>query len=698
MDQVILCRMDSYCKSYGDNGSYGSCTPVEGRWQRCHQINPKPSSDQDWTIASDLESDSVLNVTFKGLKPSRRYDLSVGEFSMAGNLLRSGEHLLSDQGLSFYIDVQRPSISEVEILGDDVGKPNDKGKGGRSYTTPQTSWSPPPNSTGKWLQCNSADVEVGSGMSDQFTHNLGGCDVNGSTTSSATIQANGCGGTVTGIDQGRHTITFTPKDICEVGSPRSLTWDTDLSSSFAPPIIGTLWKYSPLSTQSAGDASYPITASVPGPFPKHYSVTCRDNFIDPQGRTDGDSQNLECKLKDGSSNNDGANLNHLAIEFHHACGQTACKSGSWGVYAPENKSCEKIECEPGLACCDASAGTCNGVSDKQCGKPQNRDCTNPKGGTQSIGDEAASGCPPLGLNDCTYTLPCKANNPFDPGETPTSHCDGLRQGQTCSFPVDGTCTPTAGTNWQSTRPSTDGIATFPGGYTEICTANEQDRCVAGTRTECRDASNNVINCPQSPQTCTPPACTSSQVQDSCFTRQYRVFAKDVTKTVSGTCGAPSGSCSAKPVGGGAANPKSTHRGECHNAHNPIQPPVDGTVDDPTKPLCLYNLDIHNNMEGDGIFDDCISRQGGNRTTNCNVSYACSNYGVVQDVPNSANHARWNCVHPSSGRIERCFRGMIHGENACWVKHACQTGLLGAINDTSDEYVWECHTIQGDSTK
>ena len=719
---VILCRMDSYCRSYGDNGKYRSCVPVEGFWQRCHQIDPKPSSDQSWTIESSLASDSVLDVTFKGIKPDRRYDLSVAEFSMAGNVLRSAEHLLSEEGLSFYIDTKRPNISKREILSNDVGEPEDGGPD-RSYTIPYTSWSRPPNSTDKWIQCNKANVTVKSDMSDQFMHNLADCEITGSSTSSATVQGvSGCEGTVNGIDQARHTITFKGKDVCGAGPPKPLVWDTDLPSSFAPSDVGTIWQYSPLSTIGAGDPKYPITANSPGPFPKHYSLTCKDNFIDPQGRKDGDSDSLDCELKDGSSNDNGANLNHVGIKYHHVCGQTECKGGSWGVYAPEGKSCEKVWCERELSCCDASKGTCNGVGDKQCGKPNTTGCTNPKGGTQSSGDEATSGCPPLGLNDCTYTLPCEANNPFNPGTTPTGPCNSIRQGQTCNFDVDGTCTNSSvGAGWQSFSPPAAGTATFPGGYTESCTVDVQSRCVSGTRTECRDQGNNVINCPS---TCTPPACTSTQVHDSCLTTEYKAFAKNITKNVSGTCGQPTGSCETNP-GGGASDPKSTHRGECGSTTDPIEepppPPCNNCPpDEPYDSLCAIDMHYIYDADGNRILDDANRCQQpvnqGYRPT-CGVSDGgCSGGGIFQDAPDDSVSFKWNCIHPGdsnrlncsctdpddSGRVEHCSRPRIIGNGVCWyVNNGCNAGLLendesdgSATKDTDTLYKWKCTNIQG----
>ena len=714
---VLLCRMDSYCRSYDDNGSWLSCVPTEGLWQRCHKINPKPSSDQSWTVTSSLASSSVLNVTFNDMKPDRRYDLNIAEFSMAGNMLRSAEHLVSEDGLSFYVDAKRPKISKREILGDDVGKPND-GVKDRNYTTPYSSWSLPPNSTSKWLQCNTANVKVKSGMSDQFMHNLEDCEITGSSTSSATVSGiSECQGTVGGIGQARHTITFKGKDICGVGPPKPLVWDTDLPNTFSPSDVGTIWKYSPSSTTNAGNPKYPITANSPGPFPKHYSLTCKDNFIDPESREDGDSGSLECELKDGSSNDNGVNLNHVGIKYHHVCGQTECKGGSWGVYAYEGQSCEKVQCELVLSCCDASKGTCNGVGDKHCGKPNTTGCTNPKGGTQALADEIDSGCPPLGLNNCTYQLPCKAVNPFDPGYTETGPCNDLRKDQTCNFDVNGTCTNSSvGAGWQSFSPLATGTATFPGGYTETCTVDIQSRCVSGTRTECRDQSNNVISCPP---TCIPPACTSTQVHDNCLTTEYKAFAKNITKNVSGTCGAPSsGSCGPKNQGGGALDPKSTHRGECGSTTDPIEEPLPPECTDYTPPppecapppdesLCAigmyYIYDANGNRVIDDINDRCQQEANEGYQPTCGVSDGgCSRGGIFQDAPDDSVSFRWNCIHPISSRLERCSRPKIIGGGVCWyVNNGCNAGLLendesdgSDTQDTTTHYRWKCTNIQG----
>ena len=113
---VILCQMNSYCRSEGDDKVYGnSCSPEEeARWQRCHDIQPKPSSDQSWTLKSKLKSKQVLTLQFNDMKENRRYDLNIAEFAMDGEKLRT-------QKIIFYIDARRPYVDSREVTNDNVG-------------------------------------------------------------------------------------------------------------------------------------------------------------------------------------------------------------------------------------------------------------------------------------------------------------------------------------------------------------------------------------------------------------------------------------------------------------------------------------------------------------------------------------------------------------------------------------------------
>ena len=165
--------MNSYCTSY-NSGSYGTCSPEEGRWQRCHDIQPNPSpSDQSWTYKAKLKAAQEVVMTFENMKPNRRYELDVGEFSMAGYNLRLRTTA------KFYIDATRPSMGSVYITNDAVGRPTDN-REDRDYKGPRTNWIRPPNSTGKWIQCNTNTVEFAGDIIDQFVHNLETCVFTGS--------------------------------------------------------------------------------------------------------------------------------------------------------------------------------------------------------------------------------------------------------------------------------------------------------------------------------------------------------------------------------------------------------------------------------------------------------------------------------------------------------------------------------------
>ena len=441
---VILCQMNSYCRSYGD-ASYNGCSPESGRWQRCHKVDPKPGSDQSWTYKSELTSSQVLAMTFEDMKPNRRYELLVGEFSMAGHNLR--KKMVS----KFYIDAIRPGIKDRMITNDAVGVPDD-GAGGRNYTGPFTQWVEPDDSADKWLQCNQDTVEFEATLEDQFTHNLEECELEGKredgtnkgtgVATSPTVDPDAdCGGELSGIDHGRQTITFIPSDSCGKNTKtKDLVWDTDLPSTFETQDFPNdpIWLY------QTGKNAYPISIEVPakttaGKFPKHYSVDCDDNFLNSLTREDGNGGQLDCKLLIGNpDHDDGCNPIELSSKYYHVCGGAGvCEDTKWGVYVPHRYSsqctstsckCRNVWCEPGLGCCDTSRGTCNGVDHEKCGYPQTRECTNPKGGEQGPGDEVLSDCPPLGLNSCSYYLPCEKVAPYgNPSDPPSNDCGGLRK-------------------------------------------------------------------------------------------------------------------------------------------------------------------------------------------------------------------------------------------------------------------------------
>ena len=582
---VILCQMNSYCRSEGDNKVYGnSCSPEEeARWQRCHDIQPKPSSDQSWTLKSKLKSKQVLTLQFNDMKENRRYDLNIAEFAIDGEKLRTQE-------IIFYIDARRPYVDKREIIDDDVGTPIDDIKG-RHYKAPFTYWKPPSDSDsyGKWLQCNTEPVDFQIKMDDQFTHNLKDCDItwtkkDGSgTTSPAPITSvldapNGkCKGTLSTIQHGRQTITFQLKDTCEPGpwNTGNLVWDTDLPISFEAQDFtdNPEWLYS--STKDA----YPIKTEVPArndasKFPKHYSVDCDNNFQGSATRLDGDGEKLECRLSGSVPNHDdGCNPNLMGVKYYHVCGGTevSCnhsKDKEWAVYVPLTENCLNVRCEPDLSCCDASSGTCGvGINDKQCGDPITRHCTNPKGGTQAKADEVPSVCPPLGLNTCTYSLPCNATSPCS--ETgPTSACNNnnKRQGDSCNY-TKGVCYPDS--PGESTSCNTSGTY-IAGCDSGPCTVGCSSRCtipctdVCECCSTCTDSEGNSYDC----EPCSPCKCHSC---DGIFL--YTPQARAHPINFSGTCGVPSGGCSAKPVGGGNLSSE-----QC-NQRDPICTP---TCDSSTK--------------------------------------------------------------------------------------------------------------------
>ena len=555
---VILCQMNSYCQSYGD-AIYNSCSPESGRWQRCHKVDPKPGSDQSWTYKSELTSSQVLAMTFEDMKPNRRYELVVGEFSMAGHNLR--KKMVS----KFYIDAIRPYIKDETITNDAVGLPKDKNRGGRNYTHSSfINWAIPDDSmTNKWLQCNQDTVEFTAHPEDQFTHNLEKCELKGKredgtnkgtgAATSPTLTSD-CGGELGSIAQGRQTITFIPSDTCGKNSKtEDLVWDTDLPSSFEAQEFpeDPKWFY------STDKSAYLIKTEIPakdtaGKFPKHYSVDCDDKFIGSRMRKDGNSEQLDCELETSNPNHDdGCNPIKLGTKYYHVCGGTeVCKDIDWAVYTPLKSTCTGpackctyVQCEPPHSCCRAADGTCNGVGDQECGEPNTRDCTNPKGGRQTSADEVPSGCPPLGLNDCSYALPCEATSPCS--ETgPTSACNGTREGGSCSYSKSGTCVPNnTGWNLSCNTSGSYAIGCDSGPCTVGCSSQCRIPCTHTCYSACH-GSHTSTSCDSNGQNCTSQQVACNHIScnphncHSCHQTEYQSVSGTHTVSFSGQCGVP----------------------------------------------------------------------------------------------------------------------------------------------------------------
>ena len=460
----ILCQMNSYCKSEGD-GNHGSCFPVEGRWQMCEHI--EPISGQSWTFRT-----SGNTLYFDDMQTDRRYELNVGEFSMAAYKAR--EKVIA----KFYLDATRPTIGTRRIrFSNAVGTPAN-GIGGRNYSSARpTNWATPPNSTGKWIQCNQEPVHFQAQVKDQFTHNITGCsksitreDGNGETSIPAVTKCidpqrlkvrNGkpycwsppdpgkisskCGGVLEkkDVQHGRHTVSFTPSDSCGAASASwDLVWDTDLPSTFKAQDFSfpnnVKWLKSPDSL------AYPIETVVPakssaGQFPKHYSVDCDQNYIGSKTRDGGNGASLKCELEPPGDiyHDDGCNPAPLGVKYYHVCGEHSnggggtCKKAEWAVYAPLKKSCKDVLCDPDdLLCCqDATSTYCFHHKCLRKSPSPNPMCSYPKDGSQ----DGNSGCPNLGLYDCNYNLECAPGYKGD--------CGNKRSGNGCKYQrvVPGTC-------------------------------------------------------------------------------------------------------------------------------------------------------------------------------------------------------------------------------------------------------------------
>ena len=399
---ILLCQGISACVSGDSLQSYPGCTYQVGNWSRCHQVKfpGQPANTKA------LLTNNTLKLTFEDLPPNRRYDLNLAEMSMAGTV--SPQKFVA----RFYIDAKRPEISDRTVKGDDVGGPLDgiKGRNYQAHHKSNVSWKSPADSvSGKWLQCNQADVAFGSQMTDQFTHNLRSCDItasrkdgNGSSDQTSNLtDIDNCSGKLSKIAHGRQTITILPADSCAKGTSKNIVWDTDLPSTFDPQDFTS----DPIWLKKTQSPSYTINSVLPatgaGTFPKHYSVDCWEHYWGPSAgstRPDGDGGTIACNLKSSTTGiNDGCNPNAIGIDYWHACGgNKKNKETKWGVYAPVGESCANVPCEPSLICCDGDDGNnqsnpCgSGNSKGECvSNTYTTSCTNPKGGGNSNQDNAS---------------------------------------------------------------------------------------------------------------------------------------------------------------------------------------------------------------------------------------------------------------------------------------------------------------------
>ena len=624
---VILCQMNSYCRSEGDDGNYtdpksaATCAPEKGRFQRCHNINPKPSSDQQWTFKSKLESEQVLVLQFDDMKVNRRYDLNIAEFAIDGEKVR-------EQKVIFYIDSgRRPYIdlADRKITDDDVGLPDDHQKG-RNYNGPNTNWKIPTDAlSDEWLQCNQNDVDFEATPKDQFIHNLKNCDTegirkdgNGDSVITVDItnhvsEGRFCKSTLASIQHGRQTITFKPKDTCGYGTPRDLVWDTDLPSTFESkgffddsdedPNDGVIW----LKTQTG----YPIRTKVPakttsGKFPKHYSLDCQDKYIGNVMRDDGNGGSLVCTLTNANASDaDGANPGDLSMKFYHVCGTSECTESKWAVYPPVAGPCINVQCESGYICCNDPQGDCGGVQHQQCQEDKwPHECDEPPCGSNTSGLE---GCPPYGLYDCSYgdwecVGPKDGHGHILNG--PDCNCAKTQGEVKCSNskgsltfgPMDskGTGSVTCSAGSLNIGEGYEGVYTggqIPGANCSNCFAKSSDtgnltpfkyKCSTYKHWSCGD-SDNPKPCPFYPQyhTCEgEPMCLREDedpatclqwngpqetvcLEKSCLDLEdpYKLTCEGSFK--GGKCQPPGGGCSPRPRGGGdKTKEKATDRTVC----------------------------------------------------------------------------------------------------------------------------------------
>ena len=560
--------------------------------------------------------------------------------------------------------------------------------------------------SGKWLQCNQADVDFESDVEDQFTHNFEDCeaeaireDGNGiyDMTSNVSISSTGldsekCNGTLSGIQHGRQKVTLRPADSCDKGTTTDIVWDTDLPGTFSPQDFSSTeyWFKNTSSPRYAISTKVPATGA--GTFPKHYTVDCFEEYWSNSGgskRPDGNGRGISCILTTAKTDiDDGCNPHKMGADYWHVCGGSKQnKQTKWAVYAPETESCANVQCEPELICCDNH-------SDRSCtadicyAQVNNPRCTNPKGGSSQ---DSSSGCSDLGLYNCTYSLPCDGTSPFSQTGS-TSYCSGKRQNDSCSFPVSGTCTPNVGVGVHENSVSSAGTCSFPGtSWTKSCTASVSSFCDSGhheTRTRnvcvggnvsydcnCRNVCTGPLNnrvCNQVCSTCTRWDSCATTRQESyqvwvCDDYDYRASATSCSQTVSGTCGTPSGGCSRKGVGGGNLTQEMCEVDKINKTRMPADCDLTGCSRSPVNGQC------------DTTHYDCIT-------------------GSSQNAREERGKWTWKCAGINGGTTASCEEpkpvacgspDSIDCSNIAANNSACRVGTPENCTDTSSAWTWDC---------
>ena len=548
-------------------------------------------------------------------------------------------------------------MRDVRIISDTVGTPTDQ-REGRIYNGPPTDWVKPPNSTDKWIQCNTSKVEFNGEITDQFVHNLRTCEFTGSKTDGNGTSATSpeatftCGGKLSSVAHGRQTITFQPSDDCsyrvtppDLGTPKDLVWDTDLPSTFQTQDFSSnpFWL-----RHRRGDIETSVPGTGAGKFPKHYSVDCDDTYMDIKKsdgtvvqriRMDGNSGTLSCKLDamttppdpEDVADADGCNPNELLAKYYHVCGGVGgCKNSKWAVYAQSGKSCQNVRCKPGLVCCDSNKNIGKSCTPNKCYNPNSytASCTNPKIGDNSH-QNSKSGCPPAGLFNCKYTAQCELGNIVSDD---SSDCENLRKGDSCKFLKTGTCTPDGGE--RIIDPNVGGYdpATHKKGTCSVKGINKTEDCTPlitysiciGFETQC----------------------VGLICSEVCTRFGLRVSSTTCQMDFSGTCGFPTGGCKAKTrVGGGHLSLEkcTTRPATCH-------------ICDSATTCC--------------VGDTCSTNSN---CCNCNSATAC--------CPGDSYPTNVNCF---------CLPGITCPENGVCSANGCAKGIMTGNSLAG----WYCKGVNG----
>ncbi|MCB0393849.1 MAG: hypothetical protein KDD25_04790, partial [Bdellovibrionales bacterium] len=410
---VFICR-----GSIGNTS--GTDIVARGQWTACDVVQFPNQTGPTEVLGV---TGQYLRLRFNGLAMDKRHDFEWLVVDSAGNV--SAKKVFVDSGgtsypnlapLRIFIDARRPTISLTH--SDDIGSPND-GVKQRNYqnfpVAKSAAWAVP---SGR-LQCNSGSVTVTGQPTDFFDHNIEPCFCFGTGSPGypgSILQGGACSAdcearTIPMTNNNDvNLVTITPRDSCGIGTSQTVSWSSEVPSSFQrPPNVSPypLSKFRRDPAPTGFPSKYRIDvlrpANVAGPVgnPNHVVAEC-DCHNTPL--VDGDltcmSQSdigVDASGVEGCYSRSGAGAFDFEGRVRHICGPQTTSRGEYSIYARyeiegiKGDKCTHVDCATGFVCCKSAApGDCP-LGYKVCHDPAdyNPGCTTPITGSSQ---DATSNC------------------------------------------------------------------------------------------------------------------------------------------------------------------------------------------------------------------------------------------------------------------------------------------------------------------